>query len=117
MLDSGITSSTAQQPHHLSFQGKTTVTALEQLLALIRSFERGASGIVYCLSRDETQQVSSQLSAAGVSASHYHAGMASSARRRVQQAWQRGASGGGFDVVCATIAMGMGIDKVGGASP
>ena len=71
----------------------------------------GACGIVYCLSRDETQQVSKQLEAAGVSAGFYHAGMGNSDRRRVQQAWQRGAASGGFDVVCATIAMGMGIDK------
>ncbi|KAL1503261.1 hypothetical protein AB1Y20_011316 [Prymnesium parvum] len=86
-------------------------TALAQLLHLIHSFPRGASGIVYCLSRDETQQVAAQLKSAGVSAGFYHAGMSSGARRRVQQAWQAGARGGGVDVVCATIAMGMGIDK------
>ena len=56
-------------------------------------------------------QVSKLLESAGVSAGFYHAGMANSDRRRVQQAWQRGAAAGGFDVVCATIAMGMGIDK------
>ena len=49
--------------------------------------------------------------AAGTSAAAYHAGMPSSARRESLMAWQRGESRGGVAVMCATIAMGMGIDQ------
>ena len=89
-------------------------SAAEQLLSYIQAWGHGTSGIVYCLSRDETQSVAAHLAAAGVSASFYHAGMADGPRRRTQQGWQLGSARGGFDVVCATIAMGMGIDKPDG---
>jgi ATP-dependent DNA helicase RecQ len=68
---------------------------------------RGSSGIVYCLSRKSTEQVAEDLRAVGVSARHYHAGMEAAERVRAQDAFR----GGDVDVVVATIAFGMGIDK------
>lgn len=61
-------------------------TAQAQLLRYVRGWNRGTSGIVYCLSRDETQMVSAYLVHAGVSAGFYHAGMPDGPRRRTQQA-------------------------------
>lgn len=48
---------------------------------------------------------------ADLSAGSYHAGMSTSARKATLQAWQRGAQRNGFNIMCATIAMGMGIDQ------
>ena len=65
------------------------------------------SGIVYCLSRDDTEAMSCMLnSVAGVPAAHYHAGMTPGQRTSVQNQWKSGK----IKVVAATIAFGMGID-------
>ncbi|HEX6765532.1 MAG TPA: ATP-dependent DNA helicase RecQ [Polyangiaceae bacterium] len=68
---------------------------------------RGESGIVYCLSRKSTEDVAATLREGGVSARHYHAGMDSTDRVRAQDAFRNGE----VDVIVATIAFGMGIDK------
>eukprot|EP00897_Mesotaenium_endlicherianum_P003495 jgi/Mesen1/3173/ME000184S02238 len=82
--------------------------ALEQLGALVSGRFRGQSGIVYCLSRSESAEAARHLAReCGVRAHHYHAAMGSRERVRVQSGWQRGE----LQVVCATIAFGMGIDK------
>ena len=65
------------------------------------------SGIVYCITRKETEQLADRLCDAGLPALHYHAGMAPDDRRQVHQAFM----GGDATVVVATIAFGMGIDK------
>jgi ATP-dependent DNA helicase RecQ len=68
---------------------------------------RGESGIVYCLSRKSTEDVAEVLRDAGVSARHYHAGMEAAERVKAQDAFRNGEA----DVIVATIAFGMGIDK------
>jgi ATP-dependent DNA helicase RecQ len=76
----------------------------------IREFvatRRGQSGIVYCLSRRATEAMSQELLGAGINAAHYHAGMEAAERARVQDGFREGR----IDVVVATIAFGMGIDK------
>jgi ATP-dependent DNA helicase RecQ len=79
---------------------------LEQLLTLI-GLNKGESGIVYCLSRKRTEEVTGKLAAAGVSAAAYHAGLSATERDRVQTAFARDE----IDVVVATVAFGLGIDK------
>ena len=79
---------------------------LEQLLTLI-ALNKGESGIVYCLSRKRTEEVAGRLAAAGVPAAAYHAGLAAPERDRVQTAFARDE----IDVVVATVAFGLGIDK------
>ena len=86
-------------------------TAMAQLVAYVTHWPEGTSGIVYCLSRNDAETTSAALRAANVSAGCYHAGMGDADRRSVQNSWQRGARERGLAVVCATIAMGMGIDK------
>ncbi len=68
---------------------------------------RGASGIVYALSRRRVDEVASKLRDAGFSAAAYHAGMDGAARSRVQDDFL----GDRLDIVVATVAFGMGIDK------
>ncbi len=65
------------------------------------------SGIVYCGSRRRTEDLAAALSAAGVKAGAYHAGLPSEERSRVQEAFVRD----DIMVVVATVAFGMGIDK------
>ena len=65
------------------------------------------SGIVYCLSRKGTEGTAAFLRDEGIHAAAYHAGMPAEERNRVQDAFRRD----DIDVVVATVAFGMGIDK------
>ena len=77
-----------------------------EILALIRAHD-GESGIVYCQSRKGVDQTAEFLSAQGVRARPYHAGLEPVERARNQEAFQRD----DIDVMVATVAFGMGIDK------
>lgn len=65
------------------------------------------AGIVYCLSRRSTEETAAKLRQAGYKASHYHGAMKSDERAEVQNQFLRD----DIQIVCATIAFGMGIDK------
>ena len=78
----------------------------DQLLAFVRD-RPGQAGIVYCLSRKRTEEVAGRLAAAGVPAAAYHAGLSAGERDRVQTAFAHDE----VDVVVATVAFGLGIDK------
>ncbi len=77
-----------------------------EILGLVRA-RAGQSGIVYCLSRKTVEQTAAYLSKHGVRALPYHAGMADEERSANQEAFQHD----DVDVIVATIAFGMGIDK------
>ncbi len=77
-----------------------------EMLALIRA-HAGESGIVYCQSRKGVEQTAEFLNAHGVRALPYHAGLEPDERARNQEAFQRD----DIDVIVATVAFGMGIDK------
>ena len=81
-------------------------SAGEALLSLVHA-RRGESGIVYCLSRKSVEKTAEDLRGIGIRALAYHAGMEPEVRTRVQDAFRRDDA----DVVVATIAFGMGIDK------
>jgi ATP-dependent DNA helicase RecQ len=77
-----------------------------EILTLIRE-RAGESGIVYCLSRRSVESTAAWLRRNGVRAVPYHAGMTDDERHANQEAFARDNA----DVVVATIAFGMGIDK------
>ncbi len=78
----------------------------ELILRLVRA-RRGQSGIVYCLSRKSVEATAEYLADHGVRALAYHAGMDAESRTRAQEAFRRDDA----DVIVATVAFGMGIDK------
>ncbi|OQS04809.1 bloom syndrome protein, DEAD/DEAH box helicase [Thraustotheca clavata] len=72
-----------------------------------QKYDNSVVGIVYCMTKQQSEDVANYLFDRGILADFYHAGQSSGDRELVQDAWQRGE----IKVVCATIAYGMGIDK------
>ena len=83
--------------------GKNRVTAILDFLTA----NPNQSGIIYCLSRKQTETLAEKLQQAGYTAGSYHAGMTQALRTRTQQSFVRDRT----QIICATIAFGMGIDK------
>lgn len=79
---------------------------LEQLLKFINK-QQGKSGIIYCNSRKKVEEITEKLSSRNISVMGYHAGMSFEQREFVQNAFQRD----DIQIVVATIAFGMGINK------
>ena len=67
----------------------------------------GESGIIYCLSRKSTETLAARLMSLGIDTKPFHAGMTTDDKLRVQQDFIND----NLQVICATIAFGMGIDK------
>ncbi|OCK76225.1 hypothetical protein K432DRAFT_336094 [Lepidopterella palustris CBS 459.81] len=81
---------------------------LNSIAETIKGKYRGKSGIVYCLSRKTCEDVATKLREIHkIKAYHYHAGLEAQERSTIQKQWQQGT----YDVIVATIAFGMGIDK------
>ncbi|TAM51806.1 MAG: DNA helicase RecQ [Acidobacteria bacterium] len=78
----------------------------EQLLGFLGP-RRGDAGIVYCLTRKRTEEVAARIGTQGIAAAAYHAGLPSAERTAVQDRFLRDE----LQVVVATVAFGMGIDK------
>ena len=77
-----------------------------QLTHFLKDHEQEA-GIVYCLSRKRVEEVADKLQQHGYSALPYHAGFSTQQRQKTQEAFQRD----DVNIIVATIAFGMGIDK------
>ena len=77
-----------------------------QALAILGR-HRGEASIVYCISRRETERLAARLAAEGLLARPYHAGIDAKERHRTQDAFAKET----IDVVVATVAFGMGIDR------
>uniref|UniRef100_A0A8C3J0L0 RecQ-like DNA helicase BLM n=1 Tax=Calidris pygmaea TaxID=425635 RepID=A0A8C3J0L0_9CHAR len=77
-------------------------------LEWIKKYHPHDSGIIYCLSRHECDTIAAILQKEGLAALAYHAGLTDSNRDLVQKKW---INQEGCQVICATIAFGMGIDK------
>ncbi|KAL7165773.1 hypothetical protein ACSBR2_036613 [Camellia fascicularis] len=81
---------------------------IDEIAAFMQSsYPNEESGIVYCFSRKECEQVAKELRQRGISADYYHADMDVNAREKVHQRW----SNSKLQVIVGTVAFGMGINK------
>ena len=78
----------------------------EQIINFLKG-RRGESGIIYCLSRKNTEDLAAKLKAKGFEAEAYHAGLSHNDRINIQEQFINDK----LEIICATIAFGMGIDK------
>lgn len=91
---------------NLYYEVRPKKDALKQIVQYSLN-NKGKSGIVYCLSRKKVEQIAETLSVNGIKALPYHAGKDSKTRSRIQDQFLMQ----DVDIIVATIAFGMGIDK------
>ena len=91
---------------NLSLEVRPGIKRFDQILKFVQSREN-ESGIIYCLSRKNTEEIAARLKAAGINAEPYHAGLAHDERIQIQDDFINDKK----QIICATIAFGMGIDK------
>ena len=91
---------------NLSYAVRAKDNVERQLPALLSRW-KGSPAIVYCYSRQETEDVAAALNAQGWVARAYHAGLSAEERRRTQEGFSRDR----VPIIVATIAFGMGVDK------
>jgi len=91
---------------NLTYRILPRLDLLDQVMQIVGRHESGA-GIIYCIRRKDTESLARDLAAKGVRAMPYHAGLDPAERERVQEAFLNE----GIDVVVATVAFGMGIDR------
>lgn len=82
--------------------------SINDLADLITSRFSNQSGIIYCLTIKETEDVASKLSAMGVQCQAYHAQLDNNIRSKIQQNWYNNRC----KVIAATVAFGLGINKM-----
>lgn len=91
---------------NLYYEVRPKVDVFKEIIKFIK-INQGKSGIVYCLSRKKVEEIASILSVNGIRALPYHAGLEASVRASTQDKFLMEE----IDVIVATIAFGMGIDK------
>lgn len=91
---------------NLSLEVRPALDRVKQIIDFIQN-KPNESGIIYCLSRKTTEELAEKLQKIGVNAKAYHAGLENKLRSKTQDEFIND----DCQVVCATIAFGMGIDK------
>ncbi|QCK16453.1 DNA helicase RecQ [Mangrovivirga cuniculi] len=92
--------------HNLYYEVRPKQNIKKQIIQFLKP-RKGQSGIIYCLSRKKVEEIAQFLAVNGFRAAPYHAGLESS----VRMANQDGFLSEDIDIIVATIAFGMGIDK------
>ncbi len=105
MEDADIFISSFNRPN-LHYEVKPKINTRKQLIKFIKQ-HKGKSGIVYCLSRKKVEEIAEFLKVNDIKALPYHAGLDAEVRMHNQDAFLNE----DVDVIVATIAFGMGIDK------
>lgn len=105
MAETNIFKSSFNRPN-LYYEVRPKVSVIKEIIRFIKN-NNGKSGIVYCLSRKKVEEVAEILHVNGIKALPYHAGLDASVRASHQDRFLMEEA----DVIVATIAFGMGIDK------
>ncbi|MDD3165806.1 MAG: DNA helicase RecQ [Bacteroidales bacterium] len=106
MVDAAVFRSSFNRKN-LYYEVRPKTSAVDKdIIRFIRA-NSGKSGIIYCLSRKKVEELAETLKVNGVNARPYHAGMDTASRSETQDAFLMEK----IDVIVATIAFGMGIDK------
>ncbi len=106
MMDAKVFKSSFNRPNLYYEVRPKTADVDKDIIKFIKNNE-GKSGIIYCLSRKKVEELAEILQANGINAKAYHAGMDSASRTQTQDDFLMER----IDVIVATIAFGMGIDK------
>ncbi|MDZ4664525.1 MAG: DNA helicase RecQ [Bacteroidota bacterium] len=91
---------------NLYYEIRPKQNVIKEIIKYVKQNE-GKSGIIYCLSRKKVEEVANVLKVNGIKASAYHAGLDAKERAKTQDGFLME----DLDVIVATIAFGMGIDK------
>ncbi len=102
--ESNILTNSFARPN-LAYMVRRTDAKADTLIKMATKLK--GSGVVYCGTRKATQDITGLLNSSGVSAAAYHAGLPVSLKQQTQNDWITGK----IQVICATNAFGMGIDK------
>lgn len=105
ILDAEVYKSSFNRPN-LYYEVKSKQDVTKEIIKYIKN-NAGKSGIIYCLSRKKVEEMAEVLKVNGIKALPYHAGMDSATRTLNQDKFLMEEA----DVIVATIAFGMGIDK------
>jgi len=105
MLDATVFKSSFRR-HNLYYEVRPKINASKEIIKFIHN-NKGKSGIIYCLSRKKVEELSEILKVNGIKALPYHAGMDAATRSLNQDKFLMEE----VDIIVATIAFGMGIDK------
>ena len=105
MLDADVFKSSFRR-HNLYYEIRPKKNTTKEIIKYIKSNE-GKSGIIYCLSRKKVEELAQNLQVNGIRALAYHAGMDANTRSKHQDMFLMEEA----DIIVATIAFGMGIDK------
>lgn len=91
---------------NLYYEVRPKVNVIKEIIKYVKS-QHGKSGIIYCLSRKKVEELAETLRVNGIKALPYHAGLEAKERAKTQDMFLME----DIDVIVATIAFGMGIDK------
>ena len=105
MIDANVFKSSFNRAN-LYYEVRPKVNAAKEIIKFIKN-NSGKSGIIYCLSRKKVEELAEILQVNGIKALAYHAGMDAATRSKNQDMFLME----DMDVIVATIAFGMGIDK------
>lgn len=105
ILDADVYKSSFNRPN-LYYEVKSKQDVTKEIIKYIKN-NSGKSGIIYCLSRKKVEEMAEVLKVNGIKALPYHAGMDSATRTMNQDKFLMEEA----DIIVATIAFGMGIDK------